>query len=141
PGKTLVCSLVACRRRLRCSSRLEQHRAELPARGDAELGEDLAQVPFNRTWAQEQLRADLRVREPVPGEAGDLFLLRGQLIAGLGTALAHLLARGDELPAGPLGVRRVAHSVEHDMREAELLAGIDAAVLAAQPLAVDEMRP
>ena len=42
-----------------------QRRAELPARADAELAEHLAQVPLDGARAEEQLRADLRVRLPV----------------------------------------------------------------------------
>src|SRR5215218_4738807 len=73
---------------------------ELPARLDAELGEHLAQVPLHRAGAEEELRADLRVRQPVAGEVRDLALLGGQVVARGGGALAHLLARGQQLPLG-----------------------------------------
>jgi hypothetical protein len=38
---------------------------ELAARGDPELREDLAQVPFDRAGADVELAADLGVRAPV----------------------------------------------------------------------------
>jgi hypothetical protein len=44
-----------------------QGAAELDAGGDAELGEDLAQVVLDRARGQEQPGADLRVRQPVGG--------------------------------------------------------------------------
>src|SRR5918992_5706918 len=49
--------------------------AELVARGDVELQEDLAQVVLHRARADEELCADLRVRETVLREPGDLRLL------------------------------------------------------------------
>src|SRR5262245_51863120 len=44
-----------------------QDAAELTARADIELGEDLTQVILDRTRADEVAGADLRVRQPVPG--------------------------------------------------------------------------
>src|SRR5580704_11441911 len=82
-----------------------QRRPELPARGDTELGEHVAQVPLDRARADEQLRADLRVRQAVAGQPGDLLLLRRELVARVGASLAHLLARREELAAGALGER------------------------------------
>src|SRR5450631_54764 len=67
-----------------------QRPAELPARADAELGEYLAQVPLDGARAEEQLGADLRIRQPVTGEPGDLRLLRGELARRLGPPLAHV---------------------------------------------------
>ena len=64
------------------AGRLGQGVAELAARGDAELGEDLAQVVLDRAGADEQPGADLRVGQPLAGQPGDLGLLGGQLIAG-----------------------------------------------------------
>jgi hypothetical protein len=43
--------------------------AELPAGADSELGEHLAQMPFDRARAQEQRRADLGIGLPVTGPA------------------------------------------------------------------------
>ena len=50
--------------------------SELASGPDSELGEHVAQVPLDGAWAEEQAGADLRVREPVAGELGDLSLLR-----------------------------------------------------------------
>ena len=55
-----------------------QRSAQLAAGADAELGEDLAQVPFDGARAEEQLGADLRVGPAVPGQPGDVGLLRGE---------------------------------------------------------------
>src|SRR5713101_1814352 len=80
---------------------------ELAAGADAELGEDLAQVVLDRTGADEQPGADLRVRQAVPGQPGHLGLLGGQRFAGLagrragglGGALAGGFAGSQQLPA------------------------------------------
>src|ERR1700733_8808583 len=79
---------------------LPQRRRQLPARADAELAEHLTKVPFDRAGGEEQLGRDLRVGASVPGQPGNLLLLRGELAPGLDTALAHLLAGRDQLPAG-----------------------------------------
>src|SRR6187200_3289083 len=60
-----------------------QRAAQLLARADLELGEDLAQVVLDGARADEQLRADLRIRLPVAGHAGDLRLLGREDVAGL----------------------------------------------------------
>ena len=80
---------------------------------DVELGEDLAQVVLDRARADEQLRADLRVGEPVASEPGDLSLLGGELIAGLICAFARGLAGGGQLAAGTFRERLHAHLAEH----------------------------
>jgi hypothetical protein len=56
-----------------------QRLVELPAGADVELGEDLAQVPFDRPCGQEELGGDLRVGQARPGQLGDLGLLGGEL--------------------------------------------------------------
>ena len=56
-------------------------RPQLFAGADAELGEDLVQVVLDGARADEQLRADLRVRLPVGGELGDLRLLGREDVA------------------------------------------------------------
>ena len=60
-----------------------QRGLQLVPGADAELGEHLGQVPFDGARGQEQLRADLRVRQAVAGQPGDLLLLRGELVARL----------------------------------------------------------
>ena len=107
---------------------------------DPELGEHLAQVPLHGARAEEQPRADLRVRQPVAGQPRDLPLLRGQLVARLDPALAHLLAGGQQLATGALGERLHPHLGEHPVRRPQLRARVDAPTLAAQPLAVEQVR-
>src|SRR5918995_1260758 len=111
---------------------------KLTARTDAELAEDVAQVPLNGAGADEQLRADLGIRAPIARQAGDLRLLRGELVARLHRALTDRLARGQQLAARALGERCSAHRGEHLVRHAQLLARIDPTLFAAQPFAVDE---
>src|SRR3954447_4069855 len=68
--------------------RLAERAGQPAARGDRELAEHLAQMPLDRAGAEEQLGADLRVGEPVAGQARDLILLRGELVAHLRAARA-----------------------------------------------------
>jgi hypothetical protein len=65
-----------------CTRAGGQRPLELAARGDVELVEHLTQVVGNRVLADEQPLADLRVRETGAGEARDLRLLDGELLAG-----------------------------------------------------------
>ena len=121
---------------------------ELAARADVELGKDLTEVVLDRTRADEQPGADLRVRQPIPGQPGHLRLLNGQRFAGrtgwraggLGGALAGGLAGGQQLAAGPLGERLHPHRVQHLIGGTQLLARLAAAPLAAQPLTIEQMR-
>ncbi len=89
---------------------------QLAPGADAQLGEYLAQVPFDRARGQEQLGADLRAGPAVAGQPRDLLLLGRELAVRLGAALAHLLPRGDQLPAGALGERLHPHRGEHVVR-------------------------
>jgi hypothetical protein len=58
--------------------RLARKRAvEVDARANAEFGEHLVQVVFDSARADEQPRADLRIREAVAGKASNLRLLGG----------------------------------------------------------------
>ena len=110
------------------------------ARVDVELGEHLAQVVLDRARADEQLGADLRVRQPVASEPRDLSLLGGECIACLVRAFARSLAGGRQLAAGALRERLHPHLTQHLVSGAELLACLHPAALAAQPFAVDEVR-
>src|ERR1700733_6932745 len=116
-----------------------QGAVELAAGGNAELGEDLAEVVLDRAGAEEQPGADLRVRQAVAGQPRDHRLLRGQLAAGLDRALAGGLAGSGQLAPGPLGKRLDAHLRQHVVGGAQLLAGVAAAALAAQPFAVEQV--
>src|SRR5690348_17409405 len=116
-----------------------QDAMELVAGADVELGEDLVQVVFDGARAHEQLGSDLGVGQAVAGQPADLGLPGGELGGGLGGALADTLAGGPQLARGPVGEPAGSHGGEHLMRGAQLLAGVDAPVLPAQPLAVQEM--
>ena len=113
---------------------------QLVARADPELAEHLAQMPLHRARTEEQPRTDLRVRKPVAGQMGDLPLLRGQIIARLNRPLAHRLAGRPRLAAGALGERLHADRYELVVRGAELGPRVDPAMLASQPLAIEQVR-
>src|SRR5262245_52947712 len=65
----------------------ERDAGELQARGDRELREHVAQVRVDRARREEQLRGDLLVGHPLGDEAGDLELLRRELVDGARLAL------------------------------------------------------
>src|ERR671931_572143 len=87
--------------------------AELPARGDAELGEDLVEVPFDGATADVQASRDLGVGESLADEANDLSLLRGELSAACGSTLADAFAGGLQLVSSALSERVHLHADEH----------------------------
>jgi hypothetical protein len=96
-------------------------------------------VPLDGPRAQEQLRADLRVRLPVRRTLRDLKLLPCKFVGRFHGAPAHRPG-GQQLAPGGLGINLHADVEEHLVCGAELLAGVDAAGIAAQPLAVDQQR-
>jgi hypothetical protein len=96
-------------------------------------------VPLDGARGQEQLGADLRVGVTVHDEPGDLRLLRGELAGRLGAPLAYRLAGGQQLAPGSFGERRHADRVQAVVSGPQLDAGVDAAVLAAQPFAVQQV--
>src|SRR5580704_6385114 len=111
---------------------------ELAAGADAELGEDLPEVVGDGGGADEQLRGDLRVGGPLAGQAGDQCLLRGQDVGCPGGAFERLRAGGPQLDVRPFGKRRGAGRVEDLVGGAQVLTRVEAAPLAAQPLAVEK---
>jgi hypothetical protein len=118
-----------------------QRVVELAAGADVELGEHLAQVPLHGTGADEQLRADLGVGPPLARQPGDLPLLGGQLRARVLVPRAHLLPGGQELAPGAFGEGLDAQRGQRVEREPQLNAGVDPAVLPAQPFAVAQPGP
>ena len=98
-----------------------------------------AQVPFDGSRTDEQLRSDLGVREPVARKSSDLLLLSRQVVARLRAALSRLLARRGQLPARALSEPFHADAGEHLIGSSQLGARVQAAALAAQPFAVEEM--
>src|SRR6478735_9031302 len=79
------------------SAASDQRAAEFPARAAVELGIHLAQVVLDGARADEELRADLRVRLTFARQTGDLRLLRGQIVVGVDAATARGLAGGQQL--------------------------------------------
>jgi hypothetical protein len=111
---------------------------ELGPAGDAELAEDLAQVVLDGAGANEQPGGDLPVGQ-VPGDQpGNPLLLRGERLRSPGTARAGSLAGGTQLVRGSFRECVGSHSREHLVRWAQLLAGVGAAALAAQPFAIQQ---
>ena len=90
--------------------------------------------------AEEELLADLRVREAIVSQASDLRFLRRERLVGIGGALAHRLASGQQFALRALGECIRTHRVERGVGRFKLLARIDAATLTAKPLAVDQLR-
>src|SRR5262249_19154781 len=112
--------------------------AELVARADVELGEDLAQVVLHRAGADEQLCADLRVGQTLFGEPSDVCFLGREHGAGVVGPLTRSLTGGQELVAGALGEPLGPDAAEHLVGGSELLTCVDAPVFATQPFAVQE---
>src|SRR5215211_6870945 len=98
-------------------------------------------MPLDGPPAQEEPRPDLGVRQPIGGKQRDLSLLRSQIVASLDGPPPHLLAGGLKLLAGALGERLHADRGQHLVGGAQLVARVDPAVLAAQPLPVKQMSP
>src|SRR3954453_13811904 len=98
-------------------------------------------MPFDGAGAEEQAGADLGIREALAGELGDLSLRRGEVVASLSDPPADLLARGAQLSISAFRERLHAHRAQLLVRDAELGARFEPATLAAQPFAVQQMRP
>ena len=81
------------------SDGLEVKTCKLRARADAELPEDVAEVGGDRARAEEELRGDLAVAEPLRDEVCDLQLLLGQLGPGVGDATVAVSRSHDYLAA------------------------------------------
>ena len=115
---------------------------ELLAGADPELSKHLAQMPLHRARAEEMPRRDLRVRQPIAGELGDLSLLRGQIVARLNRPFARTFSpvARSSMPRA-LGERLHADRGKRLVGAAKLLASVDPAVLPAQPLPVEQTRP
>src|SRR5262249_5768828 len=80
------------------------------------------------------------VRVTLARELRDLRLLGSELVALLCAVTSHPLARRDQLAPGALGERLHADRDQHVVRRTQLLARIARPALAAQPLAVQQMR-
>jgi hypothetical protein len=68
-----------------------------------QLREDLAEMPFDGTGADEELLADLVVGASVAGQASDVELLCGDIVLSVRFASADRIADGQQFSAGTLG--------------------------------------
>src|SRR4029453_4573312 len=99
---------------------------KLPPGGDAELGEHLAQGPFHGACADEEVGADLRVRQAVTGQPGDLLLLWREPVSRVGAAVTNLATRSSQSSPGAVGEGRHADLGELAVRGTQLLARLGA---------------
>jgi hypothetical protein len=70
-----------------------------------------------------------------------VLLLRGELAVGVDVAFADLLPGGEELAARALGEGFGADRVEQVVGGVQLVAGVEPAVLPAEPLTVEQAGP
>src|SRR5215212_6773630 len=115
--------------------------ANLAARGDAELGEDAIEVRADGAVRHVELLADLAVGEPRGGHAGDLQLLRRQLVHRAALAWAAGDTGAAQLVACPLGPGQRAQRVERVAGGAQRHARLSHPPLAAQPGTERELEP
>src|SRR5580765_609490 len=109
---------------------------QLGAGGDAELREHPVQVRPNGPMTEVEARPDLAIGETLGREAGDLQLLRRQLVEDVDTAVASRLAGCSQLLLGT--VREVADTdrVEHVPGRTQLGPRLCRAALPPQPRSV-----
>ncbi|HEX3195760.1 MAG TPA: hypothetical protein VHS30_38875 [Streptosporangiaceae bacterium] len=96
-------------------------------------------MPFDSAGADEQFRGYLAVAASVPGQPDDVLLLRRELAVGVNLAFADLLAGGEQLPARALGEGAGTDRVEQVVGGAQLMAGVEPAVLATESLPVEQV--
>jgi hypothetical protein len=70
-----------------------------------------------------------------------VVLLRGELVTGVVSTLAHLLARPEKLVSGAVRESLCAHRGKHVAGLQKLQAGVDPSVLATQPFGVAQPSP
>jgi hypothetical protein len=104
--------------------RLRQPSAKLHPRLDIELSKDLVEMVFHGTRTYEQPRRDFPVGEAIRGEAGDLGLLRRELIGRINAPFADTSTRGLQLNSSAFGETRDAEVAEHFVGDLQLLAGL-----------------
>jgi hypothetical protein len=114
---------------------------ELGSRGDAKLGEHVAKVIVDSTWAQEELGGRLLVRRSPGDEVGDLELLRRELGDGARIPPSCRLARRSKLGTSSLLPRAGPQSLEGVDGPAQLDASVGLAVGASQVLTEQQPGP
>src|SRR5690242_12171784 len=96
-------------------------------------------MPFNGAGADEQFRADLRIGAAVSGQPGDVFFLWSELDSSVDLPFTHLLAGGEQLSPGSFGECVGPHHCKQLVGGVQLVTCVDSAVLASEPLAVEEV--
>ena len=89
---------------------------------------------------KEQPRTDLRVRQPITRQFGDLPLLRCPIVARFDGSSAEPFARCHQLSARALGECFHPDGRELTVSSAQLQTGVDPTILATQPLTVEQVR-
>src|SRR5262245_49620976 len=120
------------------TGRVKVETCELRARADAELPEDAAKVGGDRARAEEELRSDLAVAEPLRHEVCNLELLLGQLVSGVGDTTARSLAARAQLDACPFRPQFGSECLESVESRPEVLARIARSSCSAEELAKGE---
>jgi hypothetical protein len=95
-----------------CGATAAQCVIEVLTGGDPQLGEHLPEVPFDGAGTEEQFHGDFGIGASVAGQSSDVLFLRGKLSAGVGLALANLLACCRQRATGALGEGLGAHRGE-----------------------------
>ena len=112
---------------------------QLGAGAHPELQVHVAQVVLDRLRAEEQRGGGLPRGPPAGEHAGDLQLLRRQVVEAGGAAALGGLAGGAQLGGRLVGPRDGAEPLERRERGPQVRAGVDAALQAAQPGAVGQL--
>src|SRR5262249_32901948 len=99
------------------------------------------EVVLDGARAEEEPRTDLGIRQSVACQARDFGFLRGELVTRLGVATTSSLTGCEKLAPDTLGKGLGAHCREHFLSRAKRSARLRSAPLAAQPFAVNKMRP
>ena len=119
--------------------RLQHVARQLRSRLHADLAKDLVQVILDSARRDEQLGCNLVVGRALGDQLRDLRLLWRQLVAGLNRARASVLAGRTQLDACSLREAFHTEVAKETVRDAQLLARVDVATNAPQPLAVHQM--
>src|SRR3954452_3521512 len=106
-----------------------------------QLAEDVAQAEVDRARAEEELRGDVAVAEPLRHTLGDLHLLGRQLVQSARIAPASALPAGARLPLRAFGPQATPERFEGLERRSQMATGVPAPPRPAQELAERQLRP
>src|SRR5258706_13480860 len=115
-----------------------QRGVQLGARGDAELREPRIQVRAHRPMTEVEARPDLAIGETRGCEAGDLQLLRRQLVEDVDPAMASRFASCSQLLLGAVREVTDADRVEQVPGRTQLGPRLRHAALPPQPRSVGQ---